>query len=349
MTVHEVLNDGRVRELYKATGGAWGGTKVDEAFFDYFCEIFTKEVIERVKKEYPSDWVEMMSQFEKIKRTISLDESEEFVQMMLRPCIQEIYLEVMEVNLESTFSKIAGRRGATLDRHRLQIPKSVISEMIKEVAKSISTHTKFLLEQEENKDLNFLVMVGGFSNSPIVVQVVKDCVPSTIPVIVPENADLCVVQGAVMFGWRPEIIKSRKSKKSYGISTCMPFRENIDPERLIAYDGKKAKRCNKRFDKLVTVGEEIEIDQTVKRVYYPLFHKSVEVRIAIYISEESTVTYCDEPGASELGFIMVPMPNTTGGMDRKIEVEVRFGGTEIFVSGKDLTTGKAVQALYDFL
>ena len=32
VTVHEMLEYGRVRELYKATGGAWGGTKVDEAF-----------------------------------------------------------------------------------------------------------------------------------------------------------------------------------------------------------------------------------------------------------------------------------------------------------------------------
>ena len=31
-----MLEDGRVRELYKATGGAWGGTKVDEAFVSYF-------------------------------------------------------------------------------------------------------------------------------------------------------------------------------------------------------------------------------------------------------------------------------------------------------------------------
>ena len=51
VTVHKLLTDGRVRvrELYKATGGAWGGTKVDEAFENYFCEMFTKNVIGEVK------------------------------------------------------------------------------------------------------------------------------------------------------------------------------------------------------------------------------------------------------------------------------------------------------------
>ena len=60
-----MLEDGRVRELYKATGGAWGGTKVDEAFVSYFCEMFTKEVIDEVKQEHSADWVETMREFEK--------------------------------------------------------------------------------------------------------------------------------------------------------------------------------------------------------------------------------------------------------------------------------------------
>ena len=73
-----------------------------------------------------------------------------------------------------------------MNRHKLQIPKNVISEMIKKVAKSISSHTTELLGKRENKNLGFIVMVGGFSNSPIVarivVQEIKDHV--SIPVVV---------------------------------------------------------------------------------------------------------------------------------------------------------------------
>ncbi|KAL3879860.1 hypothetical protein ACJMK2_032139 [Sinanodonta woodiana] len=32
ITVHEVLSDGKLKELHKASGGAWGGTQVDEAY-----------------------------------------------------------------------------------------------------------------------------------------------------------------------------------------------------------------------------------------------------------------------------------------------------------------------------
>ena len=421
VTVHKMLEDGRVRELYKATGGAWGGTKVDEAFIKYFCEMFTKEVIDNVKHEYPDDWVEMMLDFEKIKRKISLNSDDDFAQIALRPCIQEVYQEVMNVNLKNAFKNIPGKRGATLNRHKiqipkqvitkkskkrkislnndddfaqialrpciqevyqevmnvnlknafknipgkrgatlnrhkLQIPKTVISEMIKQVAKSISSHATFLLQQKENQNLDFIVMIGGFSNSPIVVQEVKDQVSSSLPVIVPENAELSVVQGAVMFGWKPDIFKSRKSKRTYGLAFCPFFRENIDPEYLICYDDNYVKRCKYRFDKLVSVNEDIEIDHTVKRIYHPvkrIYHPSkqnqLSVAIRIYESEKYEVIYCDEPGTRQLGSITIPMTDTTGGMNRKIEITVRFGGTEIVVNGKDLTTGVDVKAVYDFL
>ena len=128
----------------------------------------------------------------------------------------------------------------------------------------------FLLQQKENQNLDFIVMIGGFSNSPIVVQEVKDQVSSFLPVIVPENAELSVVQGAVMFGWKPDIFKLRKSKRTYGIACGSIFRENIDPQNLIFYDGNYVKRCKYRFDKLVSVNEDIEIDHTVKRIQNPV-------------------------------------------------------------------------------
>ncbi|WAQ95250.1 HS12A-like protein, partial [Mya arenaria] len=39
ITVHEVLANGGLRELHKASGGAWGGTKVDEAYEKFLDEV----------------------------------------------------------------------------------------------------------------------------------------------------------------------------------------------------------------------------------------------------------------------------------------------------------------------
>ena len=45
ITAHEVLVDGGLKELYKASGGDWGGTYVDMAFwFIYFKQILHSSV-----------------------------------------------------------------------------------------------------------------------------------------------------------------------------------------------------------------------------------------------------------------------------------------------------------------
>ena len=40
ITVHEVLDDGNVRELYKANGGPWGGKSVNDAFLHFLGGLF---------------------------------------------------------------------------------------------------------------------------------------------------------------------------------------------------------------------------------------------------------------------------------------------------------------------
>ena len=39
ITVHEVCFGGKLKELFKATGGAWGGTMVDKEFWDFIAEL----------------------------------------------------------------------------------------------------------------------------------------------------------------------------------------------------------------------------------------------------------------------------------------------------------------------
>ena len=42
ITVHEVTETGDLRELCKASGGAWGGTRVDAAFRTVLDDMFGK-------------------------------------------------------------------------------------------------------------------------------------------------------------------------------------------------------------------------------------------------------------------------------------------------------------------
>ena len=144
------------------------------------------------------------------------------------------------------------------------------------------------------------------------------------------------------------MLKSRKSRRSYGVNVRKIFRENIDPERSMFYDENNVKKCNKRFSKLVNVGEEIEIGKSVKKIYnFNNGHGLSHSNLSIYESENNDVTYYNEPGVRKLGSIKILFDD--GDVKRKVEVTLLFGGTEIFVTCKNLANGLEYKAVYDFL
>ncbi|WAQ94612.1 HS12B-like protein [Mya arenaria] len=79
ITVHEVLHSMDVKEVYKASGGAWGGTKVDEAFKDFMNEIAGFDAIADLKRKHLDDYIDMFHRFENKKRVISPDKDSKTV------------------------------------------------------------------------------------------------------------------------------------------------------------------------------------------------------------------------------------------------------------------------------
>ena len=69
-----VVNENRsLRELHCATGGAVGGTNVDNLFFDLLDKIFGKTVLQIFQKNSPSDYQEILKSFEVKKRSFGME------------------------------------------------------------------------------------------------------------------------------------------------------------------------------------------------------------------------------------------------------------------------------------
>lgn len=78
------------------------------------------------------------------------------------------------------------------------------------VIKEIVEHLKNLLKSRALKRVEFFFLVGGFAESALLQGAIKKQLRSQFTILVPNNAGIAVVQGAVMFGQRPGIIASRK-------------------------------------------------------------------------------------------------------------------------------------------
>ncbi|WAQ94596.1 HS12B-like protein [Mya arenaria] len=79
ITVHEVLQSMDVKELFKASGGAWGGTKVDEAFKGFINDIAGFDAMGDLKRKHLDDFIDLFRRFENKKRSISPDKDSKTV------------------------------------------------------------------------------------------------------------------------------------------------------------------------------------------------------------------------------------------------------------------------------
>ena len=60
IVAHKVRKDGKNWELFRATGGAWGGTVIDKKFINLLYSIFREEFIKDFHSRFPKDFVELL-------------------------------------------------------------------------------------------------------------------------------------------------------------------------------------------------------------------------------------------------------------------------------------------------
>ena len=129
----------------------------------------------------------------------------------------------------------------------------------------------------------------------------------------------------------------------------MPFEPEKDPEdKKIYLQSRKKYYCEDRFSGFINVGDNVDVDEKVTRIYYPSEIDQTHVTLAIYSTPRRGARYIDERDMSKLGSVTVSMPDKSGGIDRKVEVTMYFGRTEIEMIGKDINSGEKVKTRVKF-
>ncbi len=78
--------------------------------------------------------------------------------------------------------------------------------------------------QERKEKVDFIFMVGGFSESPFLkAEILGRFEGRGIQVLVPRRPQVSVVRGACLYGLNPRSISSRMAKRTYGINTLTCF------------------------------------------------------------------------------------------------------------------------------
>ena len=352
ISVQETTKDGRMKNIYPVCGGPWGGNTVDEEFQKCISKLFGGDVLREFKDEYRAEYLAFYRDFELKKRQVKLS-SENRVALKLPAQLCDLQEEksecsIAEIISNSTFSDKIDTRGDKLMFHH-----SMFKSFFAAALDSITDHVKEIFDDDRCQNLSGILLVGGFAESEMVIETLRTAFPER-KFIVPSEAGLSVVKGAVLYGHEPSIISARTCRYTYGTGVSLPFDQTIHPfHKLMVVSGQYL--CNNCFSKAFSIGDLVELGDR-QRITFFCDYRDLHMQhlryqdqlFRVLVTKEKDPKFTDEPGVITLGKIVIPRTYEPWPEYFVCNVDMEIAGTEIEVTC-ELSTGHKQVAKFEFL
>ncbi|KAL3871164.1 hypothetical protein ACJMK2_039180 [Sinanodonta woodiana] len=344
---HEVMNDGSLNEIHQSNGGPWGGTAVDKEYFNFLKDLIGNSVFDNFKKQHMDDYIYLCREFEQKKKTIKPEDVSK-VTTPLPGSLKNLFENEKHQDLAtSIMSSDRYSEDVTLVSDKIRLDVRIMKGFFAGVLKYIYDYLKLIFSGDSMKDVNTIMMVGGFSESKMLQEMVRNLFPEKT-VLVPPQAGLAVLKGAVLFGHNPAVIGHRVCRYSYGVKTSLKFENGKHREDKRKTVGDKD-LCVDIFDIHIHRGQSVKLNaKQVPMVYKPQKPGQKTISFKFYSSSECYPMYVTDEGCMELGKITVDVLGEST-VDNAVEVSFKFGGTEIRVEAIDKKTGKTTHTKVDFI
>jgi hypothetical protein len=224
----------------------------------------------------------------------------------------------------------------------------IIHEMFRPIVNDIIRQVGCLLKTKQTYEIKNIIMVGGLSESEYVQKSIQTAFPD-INVMIPEDPELAVMKGAVLFGFNPSVITARVAMLTYGTNSFIPFKKGKHPEnKKVVMDGQEL--CEDCFIKYVEVGDILPINTVIgPKRYLPIRKKQQYANVQIFASSDPNPTFVTDSNCQFIGLVTLQFKDTKEGSDGPILLKMIFGGTELVVEATEEKTGDTMMAYFEFL
>ncbi|KAG9271769.1 heat shock 70 kDa protein 12A-like [Astyanax mexicanus] len=335
ITVHEVVEDGRLKELHRVSGNDMGGQTVDKNFKTFLRELFSEKVFDEFEKNHPNDLQRLMNDFSNCKSY----EGDVFV-----PCpynLQQIASRYQDI--EDYFEE---DNDADWDEGQIILSGEKLRALHDDSLSSIENLIEDILKK---LNINYIFLVGGFALSPYVYSFVKEKFGGQCKVLCPVDAQRAVLNGAIIFGMMPNVVESRISLFTYGITVSALFDEtkHKGKRKYVTKEGKVY--CDGCFKSLVKRDESVRYNEVREHDFFPLEKDQKAIVFGFYYTESKTPKFVDEPGMTKIGSLTVSMPVIKKGSPRSVNLKIKFGFTEMQATATDVDSGESSSVKLDFM
>ena len=346
ITVHEKLSNGSLKELCRASGGDCGGTSVDNAFFQIFVKLVGAPLLNEMKREDPEAYLDIFREFEAVKRTVYTDKEDKVKMAIPRAILDDICKKHLKENFEAVVQSSPYHDKMILRYDKMRIDANLIIDMFKQASERIIELISDVLKKMKRSNLKMIVLVGGFSGCKIIQDNIKSFFRN-YRVIVPEDAELAVLKGAVLFGHKPDYIVARIARYTYGVDTQSDFNPDIhEPGRCVVVNGKK--RCTNLFSIYIKTGSVVELGAKITRIIQTTEPCQSIIAFPIFQSTIECPQYTDAGGCTELGSLELQIQNPSEEI-LKFRVNMIFGNTELKVTAFDKKSGVECATVLDLI
>ncbi|KAI8091300.1 uncharacterized protein B0P05DRAFT_625058 [Gilbertella persicaria] len=295
LIVFEVMNDSiqsnnRLKEVTKGMGESCGSVFLDHNFKTLIMEKLGKQA----NHIPPAAINNLMDQFvDNIKPEFD--------------GLDDHYLSLpVSINLDQLNTHDDSLDEGTMVLRADELKQKVFEPVVQRVLSLIEKQ----YSQVPDQKVSCVFLVGGFGSSNYLFQRIQEAFGHQIQqILCPPRAPMAVVRGAVYFGLNPRVIKSRVSRRTYGINAGLPFDERLDPisSRVVRPDG--SIRCTSRFLMFVKKGDVLPVDHCIREKMFVYYGMMKATDIMLYATEDDKEPrYFDEPQVKQVAAISVPIP-----------------------------------------
>ncbi|XP_060590802.1 heat shock 70 kDa protein 12A-like isoform X1 [Ruditapes philippinarum] len=320
---------------------------VNKAFEDFLKEIVGDTVFESFKMKETEDWLYMALQFESKKREIEI-KSPRYITLRLPFSLIDLCEKVNGIQIQDAVAASKYAEIIEIVGDKLKLSKVFFFYMFGQTLQRTVDHVKSLFREKNIKEVGIILMIGGFSESRLLQQALKEAFPNK-EIVVPLNPSSCVLRGALIYGHTPLTINSRILKYTYGTESNTKFKEGYLPDQK-KMNSDAGIRCKDIF--AIFVGKNTVVkakDTYFKKQFTTLRKYQKAMSIRCFLSEKTNPRYVNEDGCLKIGKIRINLDNPDESLDRTVSVYMVFGDTEITVDAEDERTGNKTRAVIDFL
>lgn len=346
ITVHQRKPDATIEEVVPPSGGPWGGKSIDEAFYKFLEDICGSGVLKELKEEELEDYIDLFREFETKKRSIKTDQTNKIV-ITLPVSLTELVKDKHK-KFENALEKSRYKDRVNYAKQKLHISPEAFRDLFKNTITEIIKLVEKLLNDKKLSDMNTILMVGGFSECELVQEAIRKAIGKPRKLIIPEEAGLAVLKGAVLFGHQPKVVSQRIARYTYGIQSWPDWDPDMHPEtKKVNINGQV--RCKDVFFKYITKGERIQSGHEVSQIFQALKPEESTLECTVYISSDDNPRYITDPSCQRLGVLTIQLPPHSPGQTIEVEETLIFGDTEILCRARDLRTGRISEVQFDLL